>query len=378
VAAKPRKTFCFDLDGTLCTNTWGDYDSARPFPWAIERVNALARAGHRILIFTARGGTTGIDWRERTEAQLMTWGVRYDELILGKPQADVYVDDRTHHVDAWRYGVALAVSLRAGAGDETAAESMPVLPPPRSTTVVEVGRTFRGEVFRADDHARRVLAAALAHGIPTLHTASQIVEAVERAIEPSRELLAAEDDVVFTIGLAGPPHAAYLDTLDESPAPSLTIGCRLLSQAASGLSRYLRDGGIAAATSGEAPPDAWPLGTDAAGGLQDLLGGEPVVVSGRRLKVRQGSPSVVLAQTLEFADGLGLLVDRTPPTAEDARAADELLVVGAPFCVLPVALLDGQRLRAATPGPVALDLLRAWGDSTGADLQAQWNAGALP
>ena len=108
------QTFCFDLDGTLCTNTWGEYEQARPFPWAIERVNALARAGHRILIFTARGGTTGIDWRERTEAQLQAWGVHYDELVFGKPTADVYVDDRTVHVDAWRYGSALTVPLLPG------------------------------------------------------------------------------------------------------------------------------------------------------------------------------------------------------------------------------------------------------------------------
>ena len=377
MTAKARKTFCFDLDGTLCTNTWGDYESARPFPWAIERVNALARAGHRILVFTARGGTTGIDWRERTEAQLRAWGVRYDELIFGKPTADVYVDDRTVHVDAWRYGEALAVSPRADIAG-VAAESSPVLPPPRSTTIVEVGRTFRGELFRVEDHARRVLAVASAHGIPTAHTASQIVAAVERAIEPSRELLAANDDVVFTIGLAGPPHAAYLDTLEDGPDPSLTIGCRLLSQAAGGLARYLRDGGIAAGTSAAAGTDAWPLRADAAGVLRDLLGGDPVVASGRRLKVRADDPSVALAQTLELAASLGLPVDETAPTAEDAREADEVLVVGAPFCVLPVALLDGQRLGAAAPGPVALELLRAWSESTGADLRARWSGGAVP
>src|SRR5260221_411002 len=140
---------------------------ARPFPWAVERVNALAHAGHRILIFTARGGTTGIDWRVQTESQLQAWGVHYDELILDKPTADIYVDDRAVHVDAWRYG-----------------EAVLALPPPRSPTVVEVGRTFRGALFRADAHAHRVLAAASAHGIPASHTAPQIVEALEQAIEP--------------------------------------------------------------------------------------------------------------------------------------------------------------------------------------------------
>ncbi|MBV9818689.1 MAG: hypothetical protein JOZ07_10100 [Solirubrobacterales bacterium] len=53
---------CFDLDGTLCTNTGGDHDGAEPFPWAIARVNRLAAEGHRIVVFTARGTATGIDW----------------------------------------------------------------------------------------------------------------------------------------------------------------------------------------------------------------------------------------------------------------------------------------------------------------------------
>lgn len=67
-------TFCFDLDGTLCTNTDGAYEQAQPHRWAIDRVNALAAAGHRILIYTARGSSTGLDWRELTEAQLDRWG----------------------------------------------------------------------------------------------------------------------------------------------------------------------------------------------------------------------------------------------------------------------------------------------------------------
>jgi SAM-dependent methyltransferase len=93
--------YCFDIDGTLCTNTHGAYERAEPFKDAIARVNALHEGGHRILLFTARGTTTGIDWRELTERQLGEWGVRYHELRLGKPQADVYVDDRGVSASEW-------------------------------------------------------------------------------------------------------------------------------------------------------------------------------------------------------------------------------------------------------------------------------------
>lgn len=88
------KTYCFDIDGTLCSDTRGAYEEAVPIPSRIAHVNALYAAGHRIKVFTARGSTTGIDWRSVTEAQLDFWGLRYHELLMGKPFADVFVDDK--------------------------------------------------------------------------------------------------------------------------------------------------------------------------------------------------------------------------------------------------------------------------------------------
>jgi uncharacterized HAD superfamily protein len=95
-------TYCFDIDGTLCTNTEGEYHAAEPFRDIIEHVNQLHSAGHHILLYTARGSTTGIDWRETTEAQLRRWHVRYHELVMGKPTADVYIDDKAINFDDWK------------------------------------------------------------------------------------------------------------------------------------------------------------------------------------------------------------------------------------------------------------------------------------
>jgi SAM-dependent methyltransferase len=94
--------YCFDIDGTLCTNTHGAYEQSRPYPDAIARLNELYDAGHRIILFTARGSTTRIDWRELTERQLREWGVKYHEVLLGKPHADVYIDDRAINTEDWK------------------------------------------------------------------------------------------------------------------------------------------------------------------------------------------------------------------------------------------------------------------------------------
>lgn len=115
--------YCFDIDGTLCTNTDGDYTRAEPFPEVIAAVNRLYAEGHHILLYTARGATTGIDWRELTARQLKAWSVQYHELYMGKPTADVYIDDRAVNALEWRRrgfcldGGQLQGGVREAAGD---------------------------------------------------------------------------------------------------------------------------------------------------------------------------------------------------------------------------------------------------------------------
>lgn len=96
-----QKTYCFDIDGTLCTNTEGDYEDAQPFADRIQVVNRLYDDGHQVLLLTARGSTTGIDWRDVTEKQMADWGVRYHQLYLTKPSAHIYIDDKAFNSETW-------------------------------------------------------------------------------------------------------------------------------------------------------------------------------------------------------------------------------------------------------------------------------------
>ena len=95
-------TYCFDIDGTLCSNTEGKYDAAEPNREMIAEVNRLYSEGHTIVMHTARGSTTGLDWRDLTERQLGDWGVKYHALHMGKPTADLYVDDKAINVRDWQ------------------------------------------------------------------------------------------------------------------------------------------------------------------------------------------------------------------------------------------------------------------------------------
>ena len=94
--------YCFDLDGTLCSQRDGDYSNAEPYvDMAIKEVNRLYEEGHIIKIFTARGSTSGRDLTDITKKQLAHWGLSYNELILKKPSYDVIIDDRAINATDW-------------------------------------------------------------------------------------------------------------------------------------------------------------------------------------------------------------------------------------------------------------------------------------
>lgn len=82
-----------DVDNTICSQE-ENYADAKPYPERIIKYNRLYEGGHHITYWTARGTTTGIDWRELTESQLEKWGVKYHELKFDKPDYDLWIDDK--------------------------------------------------------------------------------------------------------------------------------------------------------------------------------------------------------------------------------------------------------------------------------------------
>ena len=82
-----------DIDGVICTNTFGSYEKAIPIQENIDKINALFD-DNEVVLWTARGTTTNIDWRNLTEEQMKRWGVNYHRLELGKPEYDYFIDDK--------------------------------------------------------------------------------------------------------------------------------------------------------------------------------------------------------------------------------------------------------------------------------------------
>ena len=100
--------YCVDIDGTICTPTVGrDYHKAQPWKERIKVLNKLYDEGNYIIYFTARAmgrfsdlphSVASVNAKEvlfeLTEKQLNEWGCKYHELIMGKPHADYFIDDK--------------------------------------------------------------------------------------------------------------------------------------------------------------------------------------------------------------------------------------------------------------------------------------------
>lgn len=102
--------FVFDIDGVIMELVEdNNYHKSSPKKDIVPMINSLFEKGHEIILFTARGSKTGIDWREVTEKQLCEAELKYHELLFGKPYADFYIDDKMISLDELKSKIKMRV-----------------------------------------------------------------------------------------------------------------------------------------------------------------------------------------------------------------------------------------------------------------------------
>ena len=97
-----RRTICCDVDETISHTHKRDYANATPITPMINKLNKLYDEGWEITYFTARGQlSSGGDLETINKTRkpvLIKWlaqnGVKYNDLLMGKPFADYYIDDK--------------------------------------------------------------------------------------------------------------------------------------------------------------------------------------------------------------------------------------------------------------------------------------------
>jgi hypothetical protein len=86
--------YMVDIDNTICISKNSDYANSLPIKKRIKTLNSLYDVGYEIHYWTARGMSSGKDWRDLTIEQFKKWGVKYTSLNFNKPSYDVWIDDK--------------------------------------------------------------------------------------------------------------------------------------------------------------------------------------------------------------------------------------------------------------------------------------------
>jgi len=101
-----------DLDGTICKIKQKNqsYDQLEPIPDAAKKLKELHDKGHYIIITTARHmatcesntgklmkkiGKITLEWLDK-------YNIPYDEIYFGRPNGEVYIDDRAVRFTSWK------------------------------------------------------------------------------------------------------------------------------------------------------------------------------------------------------------------------------------------------------------------------------------
>jgi len=98
--------YIIDIDDTICEMPdINDYSyenliNRKPIKETIKVVNNLFKQGHYIVFFTSRPS-----WDyEVTKEWLIKNEIRFNQLIMGKPLGDVYIDDKNMLLEDFQNG----------------------------------------------------------------------------------------------------------------------------------------------------------------------------------------------------------------------------------------------------------------------------------
>lgn len=265
-------------------------------------------------------------------------------------------------------------------------------------TVAEQVRTCGGQPFRLDSHLDRLL-----HGLDILQLPSPLTrdewkDVVQQVVAHNHRLLSPGDDLGVTLFVTPGTYSAYTSSPDDTTATycvhTYPLPFRLWHE------RYNTGCTLQSVSIQQVSPRSWPvalkcrsrmhyyLATQEArqrksGAMAILLDETGHVTETPTANIvalvpQEGLvspsrdhilPGISLAVLAEIADSLGSKINYRPLRVEELQSATEVLVTSTPFCILPVAEVDGRRL--SPDRPMYSKLLQAWNQLADLDLAAQ-------
>lgn len=271
-------------------------------------------------------------------------------------------------------------------------------------TVSERLRTFAGQLFRLDDHLARLDRSLQIIGVEPSLTREGFRDVAKEIARRNHPRLPTGSDLDVAILVTPGPMPSWPSGNDphaESPTPTVCVHSAPLP-----FRRWAEKyaAGQCLVTTGieQIPPACWPAELKCRSRMHYYLadrqaqaispGAAALLLDGAG-HVRETStanvlayfaddglvtppveavlPGVSLMMVKELAGRLAIPFTERELNVDDLFAADELLTASTPYCLLPVVRLNDQPISTGKPGPIYQQLLAAWGEAVGVDIQRQ-------
>jgi branched-chain amino acid aminotransferase len=274
-------------------------------------------------------------------------------------------------------------------------------------TVTELVRTFRKELFRLDDHLRRLSQSLHFVGFDIGMSMEELGRTVRELVAHNAALLGPEDElgvVIFVTageyptyagGAAGsvrttPTLCAHTFPLPfELWAEKLLAGIHLVTPSIRHVPPQCYDPKMKCRSRMHyylADQQARLVDRDAAALLLDLEGNVTETGAANFLIVEDGAiispslrntlPGVSRATVIDLAAKLGIPFAVRDFQVFDAVNAEEAFLASTPYCLMSVTKINGTRVGTGKPGAIYNQLVKAWSELVGLDIVQQVVDGA--
>jgi len=265
-------------------------------------------------------------------------------------------------------------------------------------TVSEQLRTFRGKLFRMDDHWRRLARSLEIVGTTPPDSLAELSFAAEQVAKHNFTLMQPGDDLGLVIAITPGSFATFARTANDGPATVIHSYPLPFARWAKSIQTGMS---LRIAPHRQISPASWPaelkcrsrmhyhladrwaeaqepgsraLLLDESGHVNETSAANIAIVKQNRLihpPRDQILPGVSLQVTKELATARGYVCEERPLTPQELLRADEIVATSTTFCILPVTRIDGQSIGTGKPGSFFGEISEAWSDLTGVNLTAQ-------
>ncbi len=238
-------------------------------------------------------------------------------------------------------------------------------------------RTFGGKIFKLREHLERLYRSLEEAPFEVGLSLDEMEAATLKVLDANRSLLQTDDD--FILGQMVSPKndesgkansAIYCQFIDfASFAHSYAMGVRLVTP-----NTYAVPERVSAPGDNEQTQETYSLLADENGYVTACRHENFLFIRDGKIKLpdrEKTLPGLSMETAIELAGQLGISVDEGYYTTAEVYPAEEAIISGTRFCMLPVATINGVALGDGVPGRLTGRLMEAWSEKVGLDFVQQ-------